>query len=395
MKRKILVNWNYTRKDYLEPFYKMMDSCEFVFILTKSKPLNEVSIPFRIIYWGDYSSAYDLLNDVKPDKVVFPGLESYYEIALNIASKNRGITTYFLQHGGPMQNLDFYKEAFKNSINEFELKNQKQSFLNKMHATFFYFKAIKVKNILSLHYIVWYYLARRFSSNYMKILEGLQFELRKPDFYIECTIHNAAWVKQRDNVNDNRILPIGVMSLDAYFATSNSNVTSNENIYLLIDSPVELISSLNITEEEHYNFYKKLNDLALSENCKLYIKLHPKKYAAANMPNHPNIIYLKDTAIISEIKSAKSCFCFYSTLAMPAIYFTDCTMVKLDEDSSVQDEWQKLGVVNTIDFHSFSKHNFKSNDEKINNENLEKFVSLFLYKTDGKTVDRLKEILVS
>ena len=395
MKKKILLNWDYVRKDHLEPFYQMMSDCEFVFIHKKSKPSNEIDIPFQVIYWSDFKSPYDLLEIIKPDKVVFSGLESFYEISLNIACRNKNIVTYFLQHGGPMQNLDFYKEAYKNVPNEFLHEVNNQSLLVKLHATFFYFRAIKFKNLFSFHKIVWYYILRRLSSNYMKVLERVQFELRKPNFYIECTFHNASWIKQRDKITDDRVIPIGVMSLDAYFDNYTINDVEKENIFLLIDSPVELIPSLNITEQEHFIFYEKLNDLALKDNCKLYVKLHPKKYGSTNMPNHPNIVYLKDTTIIKEIRVAKSCFCFYSTLAMPAIYFTNCTMIKMNEESSVQDDWQALGIVNTLNFLDFSKQTFISTDDIIKKQNLEKFVSLYLYKTDGSAVERLKEILAS
>ena len=81
MKKKILLNWDYVRKDHLEPFYQMMSDCEFVFIHKKSKPSNEIDIPFQVIYWSDFKSPYDLLEIIKPDKVVFSGLESFYEIS--------------------------------------------------------------------------------------------------------------------------------------------------------------------------------------------------------------------------------------------------------------------------------------------------------------------------
>jgi hypothetical protein len=334
-----------------------------------------------------------LLDEVNPDKVVFSGLESYYEIALNIACRNRNIKTYFLQHGGPMQNLDFYKIAFSHTKNEFEDQG-KQNFLQKFHATLFYFRGVKLNNLSSFHKILRYYLSRQTSGNYMKILEQIQFDLRKPDYYIECTFHNASWIRQRDKITDNsRILEIGVMSLDPYFRKDQPQ--DQKDFYLLIDSPLELFPSLHIDQEKHFVLYSRLNRLALKNNSRLLIKLHPKNYNTAQLPQHENITYIRDKNISEEIREAKACFCFYSTLALPAIYFSNCNMIRLDEESPVQQEWEKLGVVNCIDIKDVLDDNYELTMKPVNKQNMEKFVSLFLYRTDGKATERLKNILLS
>jgi hypothetical protein len=228
----------------------------------------------------------------------------------------------------------------------------------------------------------------------MKILEKVQFSLRKPDYYIECTIHNADWIKQRDKISDNKsILEIGVMSLDPFF--SDTRAHEAKDFYLLIDSPLELFPALNISQEKHFTLYDKLNTLALKNNKRLFIKLHPKNYNTNGLPGHENITYIKDKPVIDEIREASACFCFYSTLAMPAIYFNSCYMIMLEEEAPVQKAWETLGVVNCIDIAAIFDDNCELSINPVDKTNIGTFVSLFLYKTDGRATDRLKNILLS
>ena len=96
----ILLCWGYHRKGWVEPFEKLSNRFTFVYLFHIVKPENEVNYSSSpAIYWGDFTSPYDILNFVKPEKVVFMGVISGYAIGLNIACKNSGIPTYYLKHG--------------------------------------------------------------------------------------------------------------------------------------------------------------------------------------------------------------------------------------------------------------------------------------------------------
>jgi hypothetical protein len=394
-KKRILVNWDYERDDHVEPFHSISNDIDFFFIKKKySTEISQKLSKFKILFWAEYSSPYQLLDMIKPDKVVFSGLESYYEISLNIACRNLNIKTYFLQHGAANEILSFYKN---NWIEKEPLKSQirNESITKKMHATFFYFKALKFKNVSFFLKFVEYYIRRRFSSNYMSILEKVQFGYRKPNYYIECTYYNASWIKERDKINNDRIIPIGVFSLDKYFSKNHNEPIIKENYFLLIDSPLELLPSLNISLTDHKKVYECLNNLAKQNSCKLLIKLHPKSYHLTFPEFDSNIIFIKNQSIEDVLFKVQFTFCFFSTLALAAIYYTNCYMIKLGDNNSVQKELEKLQVVNIISISDLRTPKTQIILKNVAKNNLDKFVEQFLYKTDGKATERLKNILLN
>src|SRR5690606_24139623 len=61
---------------------------------------SELPIQFSsIIYWTDFLTPADLLNKVKPDKIIFYEIIDLRQIALIVSSKAHKVRTIFLEHG--------------------------------------------------------------------------------------------------------------------------------------------------------------------------------------------------------------------------------------------------------------------------------------------------------
>src|SRR5690242_13495439 len=95
---RILLNWYYHRPDLTRHLLELGRDHELFFI-DRHAP-DGVDVPgATVLYWGDFASPYALLDEVRPDKVVFSDIEAFHQLALNIAARNRHIPSYILQHG--------------------------------------------------------------------------------------------------------------------------------------------------------------------------------------------------------------------------------------------------------------------------------------------------------
>src|SRR5688572_18848133 len=103
LRRRVLINWYYSRFDLTEYLLNFAEEIEIVFLFKQFKEEEPDYITqhknISVVYWGNYKSPYQLLKEVSPDIVVFADLESFNQIALNVAARNTGIKTFVLQHG--------------------------------------------------------------------------------------------------------------------------------------------------------------------------------------------------------------------------------------------------------------------------------------------------------
>ncbi|HEX2535871.1 MAG TPA: hypothetical protein VHK69_19145, partial [Chitinophagaceae bacterium] len=101
MKRRFLLVGDYNRNDFLE-ISRQLKEVDFYFIehINAGAITNkEAGKSGTILFWKDFKSAFDLLDQVRPDKVLFYFIESFNHVALNAACKIKGVPTYHLEHG--------------------------------------------------------------------------------------------------------------------------------------------------------------------------------------------------------------------------------------------------------------------------------------------------------
>ena len=98
---RILVNWDYKRTDLMKQFDILKQDIEFVFIYKNSEPQEGKEFLYgqNVLYWNNFNSPYQLLNEAKPDKIIFHDIESFLQVSLNIAAQNKGIQTLVFEHG--------------------------------------------------------------------------------------------------------------------------------------------------------------------------------------------------------------------------------------------------------------------------------------------------------
>ena len=182
---------------------------------------------FKSIYWLDYTSAIDLINNIKPYKILFQDINSLEALSLNIAAQNKKIETYIVEHGmaGKLRmsiardNLDFWKKKDVNIKNDLS----KDKFLSLL----FLFRSFNLLRIILLvNVLKFIYFIRKYGL--FIGVEKLKFKERLPNKYINFTKHNAKYVIERDKLNEKDIIEVGNPYFDEFMKKKNFNNSKNE-----------------------------------------------------------------------------------------------------------------------------------------------------------------------
>jgi hypothetical protein len=396
-KCKVLLNWDTTRKDLLEPFLNLKDDIEFVVIWGNIKQTDEWLKPFKQVFFEDYTTPYALLQDVKPDKVLFLGIDSFPQVALNLAAKNQGIPTYIMHHGiYHSDNLENNRQLEKLGL------HKKRKPLSNISSLIFYFSALRLKNvgqILKYTYFAW---LRQRRNAYVAKAKCV-FDARVPDHYIDLSPHNAIITKKIDRISgDEKFTYIGHpffdQTLQRLDELSRKNHTINDNYFLLIDFPNrdDVLALKIMTVTGKHRFYKELSDLAKSRNCRLKIKLHPSAYNSSYNYQDDNIDLIRETDIANLIYGAKECFSFFSTLLIPVIHQKKhCYIFSTGKEYQLQRELIELGCVSKLETENFTSSKLLENKPNGFKPGCKTFIARYLYFTDGRSTERLKNILLS
>lgn len=391
---KILLVWQYYRPDFIETFKNISHDYEFIFL---AEIFPKTSTDFvrdfaSIIYWKDFPHAQAILENIKPDKVIFMGLEGLISITLNAKAKEKKIPTYYLQHG-LYSSIDNYIDLQKTNI---QLNKKENSYKTFIFQFIFYVKTFSF-NIKSYHYLIKYTINKFSKKTQIEFLINNPIENRKANYYIAYTKQNLESIAIRDKIPEDIIIPIGIPKLDKYFKEYDIERNVTENYVLLIDTPlVEInnpngsVEKKNISAEIANTFYRQLNNFAKKNNLKLKIKLHPYNYASTFYLKDNNITYLKDCDIDNEILKSKYIVSFYSTLMLQIVLTKPFLIIKYDTKTLISEIEETLSIQfpkitdTNIDFKFFHLSNYPSLKEEL--------IRKYVYKTDGNATIRLKEL---
>ncbi|MCZ2459942.1 MAG: hypothetical protein LC128_09990 [Chitinophagales bacterium] len=395
MRKNILLNWDSSRADMLEPFVKLKDDFNFSVIWFKSKQKHKKTHPFPEYYFGDYKTPYRLLKELKPEVIVSFGIHSFPQIALNTAAKNKGIPTFTMHHGVFSSNI----VAITKMRQDMGIVKKRKP-LSSLSSFYFYFSALRWANRKDLFsYLRFPFLLNRYGA--VEALKKCVFRARLPDHYIQLSPHNSVFYKELDHLNcDEKFFFIGHPWFDNFFSLPQDyspNLKNEPPYWLLIDFPnIETnIGFKKIGFGRKKNFYIRLSAFAKKNGCRLKIKLHPSGFDSPYNYKDENIDLIKETDIVSLIQKADKCLGFYSTLLFPIVYLKKhCIVFDLGIDIANQQELVDLGVVTKLDLDSFTEEQLfpPVNTKKYEKASAE-FIRRYLYYTDGKATERLKKIL--
>ena len=394
-KKNILLNWDSSRADLMEPFIALKDEFNFSVIWYKTNPGHKKTHPFPEYYFGDFKTPYGVLKKIKPDQIVFFGIDSFPQIALNTAAKNKGIPTFMMHHGVFNSNI----VAITKMRNDMGIIKKRKP-ISSFSGFYFYISALKLRNRKDFYkYFKFPFLLNKYGS--VEAMRKSVFSARLPFKYIQLSPHNSIFYKELNHIDSNEnFLYIGHPWFDKFlgYRQNGSLKQARETPYwLLIDFPnIETnIGFKKIGPERKKNFYKRLSSIAQKNGCRLKIKLHPAGFDSPYNFEDENIDLVKEADMVSLIREAEKCMGFYSTLLFPVVYLKKhCIVFDLELNIANQQELVELGVVTKLNIDYFNNEDlFPNIESKAFDKASATFINRYIYNTDGKATDRLKNIL--
>jgi hypothetical protein len=394
-KIRVLLVWQYSRKDWVELFKKLSNDFEFIFIGEVFKTLSTEYVDefAEVTYWSKYSNAFELLNDIKPNKIVFMGTESLHTIALNYAAREKKISTYYLQHG-IFAPLSFYINAHKkaNDINGIKSSSDRSLVI---FMTKFYLLTFGI-HLRALGYLVNYIIYKGKMSQVEFLIKN-RFQYRILDRYIVYTISNALFLSHRDQFPVDKYQEIGDPNFDKYYRKGE-----HESSYLLlIDIPlVEIraegrVVKRSYTADKANEFYSMVNEYCMDKGVRLKIKIHPYNFESTFYLEHSNIDYIRECSIPDLIDGANMIVSFFSTLTLPCILKKPFLLIRTNDEEALLNDLEKWGLPACPNFENFLYSDIQFIKMKDYSRVLTALQSEYIYKFDGCATMRFKTILLT
>ena len=395
---------DYNRDNCVDQFkiFKNIANLYFLYFKSKNDIRNKDYTKYgKALFWKDFHDAYALIKTIKVKKVFFFSLETYNEVALNVACKKTGIKTYHIEHGirnlvseasetriihnkntiikllnpfeiiSNIKNRRFFTNTIKNSTNEdaFNLKNYYSiRSVNGIEDTF-----LKVKNSYRIanHYI-------SFSS-----------EIYKYHFI-------------KDHLSKNQLVNfIGVPEFDKY---SSINIQTKKvcNNIIYLSQPFVEKGVRGWTQEFQLSLIKEFSSFLEPRKLKIFIKIHPKSdmiFWNKVAKDFKNIILLKDpNDLIEKLKFNRLIFGFSSTLLLPLIAqkHTVCFSLEKHPNGQLVNSFlnnkeiiSRLSSIKNLDFDALDEIHSQQLAHK------KEFITKWLYKLDGKSNERFNELVLN
>lgn len=394
MKIKILLVWQYYRLDFIEVFKQISEEFDFFFLAEISPILSTAFVDdfAKVIYWQDFENADEIINRIRPNKIIFMGTEGLLSMSLNHTALKNSINTYYLQHG-IYDKTTFYVDGQKSKI----IKNKSNhNFRTYLFQLFFFFKTIGI-NKKAVVYII-REIKSKLKGNQYEFLLNNPISYRTTDYYIAYTLENIKQILDRDKADISKVIPIGNLNLDSFFCEME-NENEYDSTLLFIDTPLVevykpngVVEKTTMSADEANHIYGKLNSYAKSLNLKLKIKLHPFSYNSDFYVQDKNISYLRNCDINNEIAKANIVAGFYSSLMLPIIVSKKFTLLNQGRKFSLLCDLEDTMRVKFLDVHdNFEKLTFYDINDYPKAKKM--MIDNYIYAVDGRATDRLINIL--
>lgn len=413
MKRTIILVGDYNRNDFNYIAKELRGEIDFYFLeylnpgRIKNKDVYTMGTP---IFWKDFHDACEMIEKIKPEKVLFYFIETYNHVALNVACKVKKIPTFHIDHGLRLS-LDFYEELnqitpdqrgghkdFKDYI------NISKEFIDRIKNRRFFFKTLKHIPTPEAKFLKEYYKIRR-ENNIFETFKKVNSEYRLADSYISFSPKVFESYVQMDHLPSNYPVNfIGVPVFDDLANFSKNNSSSGKNL-LFIDQPMAERNVPGWTLDFKEKFLDNLVSLSEKLGIDIYIKPHPlndlHSYETIKKSNRISIISGFTDNLLKNIGIILS---FSSTLLMPfmamdekVVFIFELKSTGNNNTSPFTKYFKQLGPVDVIYNFEDLKGKIRESDTYLEKQKKLKgdFTKKWLYKFDGQSTNRLKALLLN
>jgi hypothetical protein len=392
---RVLLCWGYYRRGWIAPFEELRDEFDFHYLFHLSKEEEECSHTKQPRhYWNEFGAAQEILDEVKPDKLVFMSLSGLRPIALNMAARRRAIPTFIFQHGY-FRSLENYLSLPPLAVVRGAGTKVTTQSSSAWQAIRFMLRSNLAEEPTDCLRAVAMLLMSRRTNPYRSQLR-FRFRGRMPDRYITYSEATSEIYRQLDGASSSSIIPVGIPEFDPLFRLlANPAEACTKNI-LLIDSPnaENRYGATTTTIESKVGFLCELSLRLEQRGCALIVKLHPETYGATWLPSPGKIQYVRDDDVGPLIQGAHACLGFDSTLMIPAIIARPTMLFELCESTLTSDA-RRLGVATVVRGLEASNEELSAllEGKERSAEQLHGFTHRFAHSADGNATKRLADAL--
>jgi hypothetical protein len=321
---RVLLCWGYHRAGWIQPFEQLRDRFDVHYLFHRTQDEEEGCLTDAPrSYWRDFRSADEVIEALRPDRIVFMALDGAWAIALNVVARRRGIPTFIVQHG----HFDHLSELRGGPAQVPITATLHQG--SPFPAVRFAAASFGVLGVPTLFRVLRLMLSAR-RRGVMNAMVHHRFEGRMPFRYVALSPESAELHTRVDGVDADRIVCIGIPEYDRLYQQVGGQPPPDGPI-LLLDSPNAenrwRDTTASVTEKT--TFLRSLDRIAQAEQRPLRVKLHPENYEAAWLPELQAGVYLKDVDLVQELDAATVCVGFDSTLLIPAVWLRPTILVEL------------------------------------------------------------------
>jgi len=267
------------RNDLLKNFTLLKDraSCFFLENFSPAEVNGSVAENIgKIIYWKDYSDAFELIDSLKPDRIVYALIDNYYHFALFFAARQRQVPIFYIDHG----------IRFEEEIQQVYGMNHKKNFginISKSYpkAALGYYKHRFFRRTV-----------RKLPNAESKILKKLFFDRTLLD-YGRFMISDGHYLQPDDFIiyseetwkyhkflfgfaaSKPRLHFTGIPALDEFIELGKIPFDHKQPGVLYIDQPLHEQNHLGWTREGKIRHLRDLASIVHSQGYRLYVKPHP------------------------------------------------------------------------------------------------------------------------
>ena len=237
---------------------------------SKNRSLKSSDFIVSKYYQEDYLTSQKLLNHIKPDVIVFFEIFDFYQIAIAIAAKKKGIKTIFLDHGAVTSSRNYIKN------NTLKLKkitlNKWKSILFRIpsiiKSRIFYFATLPFISKKSLvNYLTLPHFIYRYTN--AKALNLNPFPEKDAGAYILFNKNNYIHYNYLYHITPSNVFYSGIPTFD--FLRKGDE---HEHI-IYIDSPYFELNLFGWDKNHHHKVAVALNNFSEKTKRMIYVKLHP------------------------------------------------------------------------------------------------------------------------
>jgi len=403
MKTKVLLVGDYNRSDFLYVARLLHSRIDFFFIEFMNQHFlrNKECLKYgQVIYWKDYKDAYDLLNKICPEKVVFYFIESFNHVALNVAAKVCGISTYHLEHGlrfklgVPLKE----KNQVERTLERIKKIGQLRHLYDRYAGRMFFQNTIKESGEKEKEFLRLFYSVRK-KNSIQATFKKIKDPLRLPDCYISFSPLIFDYHRELESLPCNYpVHYIGIPNFD-HFCNWKDLHNYGNNI-LFIDQPLFEKKLMGWNRESKKNFLEQLATIVHSLGKKLYIKPHPwnDKSIYEAVPEHLIVFEEIWETVVPDINTVLG---FSSTLLMPFMAMDHIACFTLEMHPQNSGSYYSGFLLESKACHLVTS--FEDLTDKLIHRDTwhqkqkaykNTFIDKWMYKFDGKCSERLSKVLI-